>query len=410
MTYRLSPSPTSWLLQQLCGYSAPRGISGDLIVRIVLLFSACLFWLNAHAAGPVPLATMDRSVWPEQLTTPALFDVASRAEILAFAHALVASEGQDEAALKVRLGLRKINMVSLNLIRQRLWTRLLENYQFAQQSCEQDASFCVLVEDMQMLREQATKFTVADDSFYAAWNLPSQGFHERYLTELLHMAALFPLTSSEIERYNSDELTGDELADRTFLLSFDSGPTVAGGTTDWLTDYLRQRKLNATFFVLGKNLQTRETESSAAEVQGLYKQQCVGSQGWQYRSHSQWLDWQSSVQRTAALLQQALPDNYVAMFRPPYGQRRADSAEFFRGQGLKVSLWNIDSEDWSRDITADQAGQRVLSLMLLWRRGVVVFHDIHNKVETALPWLLNNTAQSGLQWQDCHGYPEKPAE
>lgn len=90
------------------------------------------------------------------------------------------------------------------------------------------------------------------------------------------------------------------------------------------------------------------------------------------------------MQRTAALLQQALPDNYVALFRPPYGQRRDDSAEFFRAQGLKVSLWNIDSEDWSPNITADQAGQRVLTLMLLWRRGVVVFHDIHNKVETAL--------------------------
>ncbi|WP_297843309.1 polysaccharide deacetylase family protein [Pseudomonas sp.] len=379
-------------------------------MRIVLLLSACLFWLNAQAAGPVPLATMDRSVWPEQLTTPVLFDVASRAEILAFAHALVVSESQDEAALKARLGLRKINMVSLNLIRQRLWTRLLENYQFAQQSCEQDASYCVLVEDMQMLREQATKFKVADDSFYATWDLPSQVFHDRYLTELLHMAALFPLTSSEIERYNSDELTGDELSDRSFLLSFDSGPTVTGSTTDWLTDYLRQRKLNATFFVLGKTLQTRETESSAAEVQALYKQQCVGSQGWQYRSHSQWVDWKSSVQRTAALLQQALPDNYVALFRPPYGQRRDDSAEFFRAQGLKVSLWNIDSEDWSPNITADQAGQRVLTLMLLWRRGVVVFHDIHNKVETALPWLLTNTAQSGLQWQDCHGYPERAAE
>jgi peptidoglycan/xylan/chitin deacetylase (PgdA/CDA1 family) len=389
-------------------YSAPRGFSGELIVRIVLFISACLFWLNAQAAGPVEIATMDRGVWPERLSTPVLFDVASRAEILAFAHALIASENQDETALKARLGLKKINMLSLNLIRQRLWTRLLENYQYAQKSCEQDASFCLLVEDMDMLRQRATDFQVADDSFYAAWAKPSQAFHERYLTELLHMAALFPLTSSEIERYNSDELTGDELPDRSFLLSFDSGPTVAGGTTDWVTDFLRQRKLNGTFFVLGKTLQSRQSESSVTEIQALYKQQCVGSQGWEYRSHSQWLDWQNSVQRSAVLLQQVVPDNYVPLFRPPYGQRRADSAEYFRAQGLKVSLWNIDSEDWSRNVSAEQAGQRVLTLMLLWRRGVVVFHDIHNKVETALPALLTNTLQSGVTWQDCHAYPGKP--
>ena len=386
-------------------YSAPRGFSGDLIVRIVLFISVCLFCFNAQAAGPAVPAMLDRSVWPEHLTTPVLFDVASRAEILAFAHALLASESQDETGLKARLGLKKINMVSLNLIRQRLWGRLLENYQFAQQSCEQDASFCVLVEDMEMLRERAENFQVADDSFYAAWAAPSRAFHERYLNELLRMAALFPLVSSEIERYNSDELTGDELNDRAFLLTFDSGPTVVGGTTDWLTEYLRQQKLNAAFFVLGKNMQMRLEKSAVPEVQGLYKQQCVGLQGWEYRSHSQWLDWQNSVQRSAVLLQQVLPDNYLPLFRPPYGHRRADSAEFFRAQGLKVSLWNIDSQDWNRNISAQQASERVLTLMLLWRRGVIVFHDIHNKVETALPWLIANTAQSGLQWQDCHDYP-----
>ena len=386
-------------------YSASRGFSGDLIVRIVLFISVCLFCFNAQAAGPAVPAMLDRSVWPEHLTSPVLFDVASRAEILAFAHALLVSESQDEAGLKARLGLKKINMVSLNLIRQRLWARLLENYQFAQQSCEQDASFCVLVEDMEMLRERADNFQVADDSFYAAWALPSRAFHERYLNELLRMAALFPLVSSEIERYNSDELTGDELNDRAFLLTFDSGPTVVGGTTDWLTEYLRQQKLNAAFFVLGKNMQMRLEKSSVPEVQGLYKQQCVGLQGWEYRSHSQWSDWQNSVQRSAVLLQQVLPDNYLPLFRPPYGHRRADSAEYFRAQGLKVSLWNIDSQDWNRNISAQQASERVLTLMLLWRRGVIVFHDIHNKVETALPWLIANTAQSGLRWQDCHDYP-----
>ncbi len=386
-------------------YSASRGFSGDLIVRIVLFISVCLFCFNAQAAGPAVPAMLDRSVWPEHLTSPVLFDVASRAEILAFAHALLVSESQDEAGLKARLGLKKINMVSLNLIRQRLWARLLENYQFAQQSCEQDASFCVLVEDMEMLRERADNFQVADDSFYAAWAVPSRAFHERYLNELLRMAALFPLVSSEIERYNSDELTGDELNDRAFLLTFDSGPTVVGGTTDWLTEYLRQQKLNAAFFVLGKNMQMRLEKSSVPEVQGLYKQQCVGLQGWEYRSHSQWSDWQNSVQRSAVLLQQVLPDNYLPLFRPPYGHRRADSAEYFRAQGLKVSLWNIDSQDWNRNISAQQASERVLTLMLLWRRGVIVFHDIHNKVETALPWLIANTAQSGLRWQDCHDYP-----
>ncbi|MCV4344426.1 polysaccharide deacetylase family protein [Pseudomonas capsici] len=378
-------------------------------MRIVLAVCACLFWFEAQAAVP-EVATMDRSVWPERLETPALFDVASRAEILAFAHALAVSETLGEEGLKQRLGLRYINVPSLNVVRHRLWLRLLENYQAAQKSCEEDANFCVLVEDMEQLRQRAEEYQVSPDSFYAAWARPSSVFHERYLNELLYMAALFPQTSSEIERYNSDEMSGDEMPDRTFMLNFDSGPSPADGNTDWLADFMRQQKMTATFFVLGKNLQARLEGSSAASLQSLYRQQCVGVQGWEYRSHSNWVDWQDSVQRSAALVQQVLPDNFVPLFRPPYGHRRADSGEYFRSQHLRVSLWNIDSQDVMGRLSAQQVGDRVLTLMLLWRRGTVVFHDMGNKAQSALPLLLANTAQSELVWDDCRNFSDTQEE
>ncbi|PYD92967.1 polysaccharide deacetylase family protein [Pseudomonas syringae pv. pisi] len=378
-------------------------------MRIVLAVCAGLFWLQAQAAAPV-IATIDRSVWPERLETPGLFDVASRAEILAFAHELYLSEKLDEEGLKQRLGLRFVNVPSLNVVRHRLWLRLLENYQNAQKSCEQDANFCVLVEDMDQLRQRAEEYQVSNDSFYANWARPGAAFHQRYLNELLFMAALFPQTSSEIERYNSDEMSGDEMPDRTFMLNFESGPSPADGGTDWLADFMRQQKMTATFFVLGKSLQERLDSTSVAGVQALYRQQCVGIQGWEYRSHSQWLDWQDSVRRSAALVQQVLPDNFVPLFRPPYGHRRADSGDFFRTEHLRVSLWNIDAEDDTGRLSAEQVGDRVLTLMLLWRKGTVVFHDVANKAQSALPLLLANTAQSELIWGDCRNISEAPEE
>ncbi|MGO1269024.1 MAG: polysaccharide deacetylase family protein, partial [Pseudomonas bubulae] len=51
-------------------------------MRIALFLWVWLVCAGAVAA-PVEPATLDRSTWPEQLTSPALFDVASRAEILA---------------------------------------------------------------------------------------------------------------------------------------------------------------------------------------------------------------------------------------------------------------------------------------------------------------------------------------
>ncbi|MFZ4964503.1 polysaccharide deacetylase family protein [Pseudomonas sp. Mn2068] len=369
-------------------------------MRIVLFFSALLACLTAVAA-PNDAATLDRGTWPEQLSSPTLFDVASRAEILTFAHALLISEMTDEPALRQRLGLKQINLASINRVRARLWQRLLENYNFAQQSCEQDASFCYYVEDMDSLREQAGKFRVAEDSFYARWAEPSRAFHERYLDELLRMAALFPQTSSEIALFGEPERNGEAFHDRLFLLTFDGGPGASAGNTDELTAYLRRQKMNGLFFVLGSALQARVDKTSIMAVRDLYKEQCVGIQGWQYRSHSHWQDWLDSVQRSAMLAQRVLPENYQPLFRPPYGQRQADSGAFFKSQGLQVVLWDIDSADATGKLTAEQSAQRVMTLMLLWRRGVIVFHDTQDKALGALPWLLRQTAESGLGWKGC---------
>ena len=91
----------------------------------------------------------------------------------------------------------------------------------------------------------------------------------------------------------------------------------------------------------------------------------------------------------------------MPLFRPPYGQRRADSQGFFQSQGLQVALWDIDSQDEPGKLKAEESAQRVLTLMLLWRKGVIVFHDTQDKARVALPLLLQATAQSGLGWQDC---------
>lgn len=369
-------------------------------MRVALFLSTWLMCLGAMAAPNEP-ATLDRSTWPEQLNSPALFDVASRAEILTFAHALLATEALDENALKQRLNLKVINLDSIDSVRQRLWQQLLLNYNAAQQSCDQDASFCYYVEDMPSLREQAGKFVVADDSFYAAWAEPSREFHRRYLDEQLRMAALFPQIASEVAVFGEQEFNGEQMSDRLFMLKLDSGPSQSSGTTDWLTNYLRKQSMSATFFVLGNSLQARLGKTSEQAVQSLYKGQCVGVQGWEYRSHSHWQDWQDSIVRSAALVKQQLPDNYVPVFSPPYGHRRADSGAFFKSQGLQVALWNIDSQDMAASLTGEQSAHRVLTLMLLWRHGVIAFHDTQDKVRSALPWLLKATAQSGLGWQEC---------
>lgn len=371
-------------------------------MRIAAALLASLLSLAAQAA-PIPPASLDRSLWPEQLDSPALFDVASRAQILSFAQVLHESELLDDGALAARLGLRQINLQKVRAIRAGMWQRLWQGYQQAQRSCTEDASFCYPVESMEDLRRQAATFAADVGTFYTGWIEPSHQFNVRYLDEQLRKAALLPQTSSEVERLSSRERNGDELNDRMFLLTFVGGPGPEGGSTDTLADYLNKQKLQGTFFVLGNRLQQRRDRGPANALSQLYGGQCVGIQGWEYRSHAQWNGWQDSLKRSQARVQADLPEQYVPLFRPPYGQRRSDGEAFMASQQLRVSLWDIDAQD-DTALSAEASAQRVVTLMLLWRKGVIQFHDALPKAQPAVEWLLHSTAQSGIGWEDCREY------
>ncbi|MBJ9975783.1 polysaccharide deacetylase family protein [Pseudomonas sp. S75] len=371
-------------------------------MRIALAVLFTLFAAAAQAAPPLAVS-FDRSLWPEQLDSPVLFDVASRAQILSFAQVLHESEMLDDASLATRLGLRQVNLSVIRAVRARMWQRLWENYQQAQLSCEEDASFCYALQSMDDLRARAVTFASEVGEFYQRWVEPSYRFNQRYLDEQLRKAALFPQTSSEVERLSNAERSGDELNDRVFLLTFAGGPGPAGTSTDDLAQYLRRQQLGGIFFVLGSRVQLRRDATQGADLGALYAGQCVGIQGWEYRSHAQWQGWQDSLRRSQAQVQALLPEQYVPLFRPPYGQRRADGEAFMAAQGLQVSLWDIDAQD-DTALEADQSAQRVLTLMLLWRKGVIQLHDSLPKAQPALDWLFQHTAQSGIAWEDCHAY------
>ena len=200
---------------------------------------------------------------------------------------------------------------------------------------------------------------------------------------------------------NNSERNGDQMHDRLFLLTFDSAANAAPDNTAWVTEYLRKSNMSATFFVLGKDIQARLAEHSVSDLQATYSTQCIGVQGWEFRSHSHWQDWQDSVRRSAELVKSKLPENYVPLFRPPDGQRRSDAESFFKSQGLQVALWDIDAQDGAGKLKGEPSAQRVLTLMLLWRHGVINFNVKQDAVKTALPWLVTQTAPVGIGWDDC---------
>jgi peptidoglycan/xylan/chitin deacetylase (PgdA/CDA1 family) len=378
------------------------------LLRLLLVtFVRVLVAGSVMAAGPAQMARSDRSLWPEPLDSPAAFDRASRAEILSFAAALAATEGLDATALAAELGIKSAHLESVRQWRASTAQRLAENFRRASEGCHADEWLC----DPQMAIEgprAAAKLDAALPERLRPWRENARLFHRAYAREQLRLAALFPHPTSEILTVSDAERTGFELPDRRFRLTFDDGPSPRGGTTDALLTLLRESRRRGTFFMLGERLEARQTEEKDEALRVRFEGQCVASHGARHVSHQGLPSWQASVLDTDVRLHATFGALYVPLFRPPYGQRKVDSAAFFAEHGLAVALWNIDSQDWSAALDARSVQDRVLSLMLLWRRGVILFHDIHDKAAQALPNLWRATDAAGVVWMDCRD--DRPAE
>lgn len=356
------------------------------------------------AAGPESIAKSDRSLWPEPIDTPAGYNRASRAEILVFVSALDELSSKDDTNLMIALHIKSVDRISIQRVHDRLMKRLLINLKSAQSSCTHEELLCEPINDIPGLLTASGNLPRLLPAKYAPWLDNATTFHHLYAGELIRLAALFPKVSSEIDTFGSGERSGFELPDGHFLLTFDDGPSNHGGTTDGLLPVLDQNGIHATFYLLGERLQKRLQADDAINLRKMYGGQCLALHGWLHNSHQKWEQWQTSILDTQRLVEETWPQAYRPYFRPPYGQRLSDSGSFFSSNHLTVALWNIDSQDWNAKVSDRDAAQRVLTLMLLWRSGVILFHDVHAKAVNSVPWLISQTNGSGIAWDDCRQY------
>jgi len=361
---------------------------------------------GASDIEPVVVAKFDRQLWPEPINSIAGFNTASRAFLLAFVFALqetlqtiAASDADSPTPLETTILDR--GSVRKWLTRER--TQLLRNYQIASRHCMANDWTCAAIvrtyEDL-VSKSQALPSTMP--SKLQPWWKDMRNLSRGYVSEQLRLAALFPTVSSEIDRFNDNEWNGDALPDRQFFLTFDDGPSPVHGTTDEVLTMLETEKKSAVFFVIGINFQDRLNKTGSAAIAELYRNNCVASHGWEHQSHAMWDQWQESIARTQALVSATIvASNTLPLFRPPYGQRRADIRAFFRAQSLQVALWNLDSQDWNTQVDSKDIVNRMIALMLIKRHGVMLFHDVQPKASVALPLIFKDLG-GAVEWGDCH--------
>jgi peptidoglycan/xylan/chitin deacetylase (PgdA/CDA1 family) len=338
--------------------------------------------LVASSTPKAPVAWTSRDAWPHPVATAAQFDLASRAEILAFVEAF--SQTGDEASVRPWRSSRE--------------ALLLQNFHLAMATCATGVLLCPrrAPATWSELVGLALHELDALPPEYKRWREEALTFHGKYVRELLRLALLSGRISSEILAVGEGEEFGESFADRSFLLTFDDGPTGAAGETDRVMRLLSEREQHALFFTVGTAMHARRT------IDGLYDGQCLASHGMAHESHV-----------TSALVAGQLPawnaelaalepeGTKLRWFRPPFGQRTAAQVEQLRGEGLGVMLWNIDSQDWQAPKDTTLVAGRVLTLMLLWRRGVILFHDVHPAAREALPLIFGSLDGGAVNWLDC---------
>jgi peptidoglycan/xylan/chitin deacetylase (PgdA/CDA1 family) len=182
-------------------------------------------------------------------------------------------------------------------------------------------------------------------------------------------------------------------------LTFDDGPTPA--YTPRVLALLARHRARATFFVVGRN---------AATWPGLVRRELaaghgVGNHTWSHRRLTGLRGGrlQAEVGAASAAIRRATGSGPRCL-RPPYGTVDAASAYQVRALGLRLVLWDVDSNDWRRPGAGVIAG-RVLSRV---RSGdVVLFHDGGgNREQTlaALDQVLSALSARGFRFSAlCRG-------
>ncbi|MFS0655156.1 polysaccharide deacetylase family protein [Bacillus sp. 179-C3.3 HS] len=173
---------------------------------------------------------------------------------------------------------------------------------------------------------------------------------------------------------------------KAIALTFDDGPNPE--TTSQILDALKKNKGHATFFVLGNRVQYYP-EMLGDMLKAGHE---IGNHSYNHPLLTR-LPLKQVVQQvkdTQHMIEKA--SGYKpTYFRPPYG---GTNQEINEAIGMKVSLWDIDPEDWKvRD--SQQITNHVLAHAADGK--IVLMHDIYNSSALAAVTIIQELTKQGYQ-------------
>jgi uncharacterized caspase-like protein/peptidoglycan/xylan/chitin deacetylase (PgdA/CDA1 family) len=205
-----------------------------------------------------------------------------------------------------------------------------------------------------------------------------------------------------------DEIFGKGLPKKTIVLTFDDGPHRR--YSEEIAAILKQYDAPAVFFSVGRNLGTLDAHGAARLNAGAEVSRKLKAAGYVLANHSfshAQLSKESGDSLKAEILDtdtllKAVDPQRSALFRFPYGARNKEGMHLLADAHLKSVMWNIDSLDWADPVPSSIA-DRVLRAVDKEGRGIILFHDIHERTVKALPAILDRLVAEGYQFAGWDG-------
>lgn len=200
-------------------------------------------------------------------------------------------------------------------------------------------------------------------------------------------------------------------------MTFDDGPNLV--TTPSILATLRAENIPATFFVVGRKLETAAEQALALEI---HQDPLFRISNHTY-DHPRFTtipieDARAQVESTSQLIRAAIGDEcyFPRYFRFPFGASDCPNMEMIREHGLGVAGVNIDPKDWCyasgggtcepstiptfpEEYRDDMVGYAVHRL-LASQGGIMLMHDVHQNTADELPAVISAFRAAGATFVD----------
>ena len=173
-------------------------------------------------------------------------------------------------------------------------------------------------------------------------------------------------------------------------LTFDDGPNPK--TTLLLLETLEEKKVVATFFLIGENAEVYPELVKEIEKRGHE----IGNHSYSHPNmgRSEPLKVIKEIRKTQRILE-GITGDVPTLFRPPYGTMMLEDLVIIPRFGLKTILWTVDSKDWS-GINAEQIEKVILGTT--YSGSIIVCHEqCHSTIES-LPGVIDGLTERGYEF------------